>query len=104
VSTPLPDQVDVAEFDVLSDRVGDLARDLRVLRAEVRDVRRAIPPRVRVERCDGMCPGDDCRACQATADLTTRVRALERQRERRRPAGAVRAGRRPTHHLKARTP
>jgi hypothetical protein len=103
VNIPVPDQVDVAEFDVLSDRVHDLWLQVKVLDASLREVRRAIPPRVRVERCDGLCAGDDCRACQATADLATRVTALER-RTRRRPAGAVRAGRRPTHHLKARTP
>ncbi len=69
-----PDTVSARELERLADRVDGLAVRLAHLESDP----------VRIERCDGLCPGDDCPACQATADmaaelqrLATRVEVLE---------------------------
>jgi hypothetical protein len=70
-----PDVVTARTVGLLADDVDDLSTRLaKVERAGV----------VRIQRCDGLCPGDDCPAC-ARADVTagelqrlhTRIEVLE---------------------------
>jgi hypothetical protein len=39
------------------------------------------PPPPRIQRCDGLCPGDDCYACARAADAAAERRALAEQVE-----------------------